>query len=1028
MKIKLIMSMLSLVVFLSACDITIDDIDQFILDNPQIIDRVDELTESARQRLEILENSGLVEEDNIEAVEESGVDEESSEVIEESETPLIEVNTDSGVTESSGLDEINNDDAVEELESSGVVEVESSGVVEVESSGVIEESSSSGGGGSSATPVSDEPIDTEELAGFIASNVFKSFATSLNLPYSYDFLPGHSISGVVYLNEANADLISLKVRLAFNNNPDLWLTSETIDPTSIEIVVQSTIPASYGVDFYQRAELIWQTATSSGVYQPQWAGSNGNILELPMTSGLSLPPYTVLLRPDSVDSGLVEEPIFAYAYQILSGIYKIPHLSVIHPETVLEDNGRKWGLVMVGLGYPENGIWIETSYSGSYRGQYAGRNMYYSLEQDIFVSSLNQLDPDYSPPVYSSGVTESSGVTSSGLSDSGLINTNPPVITLNCDSLCIDNSSIRINVNDAYIEQGASALDNAGISLAISISGVIDTSKLGNYTINYSAVDSDGRSSEINRTVIVADLLAPVITMIGDANLTIEIGSGYSELGATAEDNYDSSVIVTMNGIVNTKKVGEYVVTYSSKDSSNNQSTLTRRINIVDTVSPEISVRNIESFSDDYPMFDLNPDLIPFINDMDVSMDQNENHLVLGSVWARNSNGTRTGAIAIVDLNDRNSVRVIYPSTNVQMSFGGRVAINNDYVVVVASLDNRSGYRSGSVYVYKISDPNYLRIITPSDGRTDLRWGTSVAINEEYLVVGSRNDNTYFGQAGAVYAYRFDDYTYVHKFYSSEPSVTASFGVGIDINNNNIVSIGAHHESREFNLEGAVYLYNLNTKTHIRKILPSVSRDILRFGRITKIDDTHVLIGTDSSRVVYLYSIEDETYERTFIEKVNQKFANTNSSTYYGSNLELFGDYIIVGAYNHIHDIFNTGATSQGGSVYIYSKTDTEFRKELIAPEFTIEFSKSMFIYNNSLVVRARERLTTNTSDFYLHILSFVGGTAISISDASQYSVETYKDGVRISLPGTSLITESGSYRIVVTDTSGNSSEVEFTR
>jgi hypothetical protein len=1015
MTIKLIMSMLSLVVFLSACDLTIDEIDQFILDNPEIIDRVDELTESARQRLE---NSGLNEESNIAAVEESAVDDESSEIIEESEMPLIEVNTDSGVVESSGLDEID-DDPIEELESSGIIEVETSGVVE---------ESSSSGGGSSSTPVNDDPMDTEELAGFIESNVFKSFATSLNLPYSYDFLPGQSISGVVYLNEANADLISLKVRLAFNNNPDLWLTSETIDPTSLEIVVQSKIPASYGVDFYQRAELVWQTATSSGVYQPQWAGSNGNILELPMTSGLSLAPYTVLLRPDSVDSGLVEEPIFAYAYQILSGIYKIPHLSVIRPETVLEDNGRKWGLVMVGLGYPENGIWIETSYSGAYRGQYAGKNMYYSLEQDIFVSSLNQLDPNYSPPVYSSGVTESSGVASSGLIDSGLINTNPPVITLNCDSLCIDNNTIRINVNDAYVEQGATALDNEGTSIAISISGVIDTSKLGNYTINYSAVDTAGRSSEVNRTVIVADLLAPVITMIGDAILTIEINSVYTELGATAEDNYDSSVIVTMNGIVDTKKVGEYVVTYSSKDSSNNQSILTRRINIVDTVNPEITIRNIEAFSDNYPMFDLNRDLIPFINETEVRMDQHGNHLVIGSNNARNSNGTRTGAIAIIDLTDRNSVRVIYPPTNVEMSFGNSIAINDDYVVVSAYLDNRDGFRSGSVYVYKISDPNYLRIITPSDGRTELRWASSIAINEEYLLVGSRNDNTYFTQAGAVYAYRFDDYTYVHKFYASVPSLSAMFGGGIDINNNNIASIGAHHESREFNLEGAVYLYDLDTKSHIRKITPSVSNDILRFGRITKIDDTHVLIGTDSTRVVYLYSIEDETFERTFIEKVNQKFANTNSSTYYGSDLELFGDYIIVAAYNHIHDIFNNGATSQGGSVYIYSKTDPAFIKELIAPEFTIEFSKVMFIHNNSLIIRGRERLTTNTSDFYLHTLSFEDGSAISISDASQYSVETYKNGVLISLPGTSLITESGSYRIVVTDTSGNSSEVEFTR
>lgn len=470
------MSMLSLVVFLSACDITIDDIDQFILDNPQIIDRVDELTESARQRLEILENSGLVEEDNIEAVEESGVDEESSEVIEESETPLIEVNTDSGVTESSGLDEINNDDAVEELESSGVVEVESSGV--------IEESSSSGGGGSSSTPVTNTEVPKE--------------------------------------------------------------SEESSEPNP----------------------------------------------EIPMTSNLSLPAYTVLLRPDSVDSGLIEEPIFVYSFEISPGIYKIAAGNVITPETVLEDNGRKWGLVMVGHGHPKNGIWVQTSYSGAYRGQYAGIGQYYSLEQDLFVSSLNQLDPNYSPPTYSSET--SSGITSSGITSSGVVNPDLPVITLTCNDQCWNGKDMALQVGQPFVDPGVGAVDRFGESLEVTVSGSVNTLQPGRvYYIRYNAVDASGLNAiEIIRHVNVQGhvISNPLnASFAGNGSIVLRQGEMYHESGVlVAGTNGNSSgFTTTIEGTVDTSILGLHHLYYTITNSENVTSELVKTITIIPWKYPD---------------------------------------------------------------------------------------------------------------------------------------------------------------------------------------------------------------------------------------------------------------------------------------------------------------------------------------------------------------------------------------------------------------------------------------------------------
>ena len=59
-------------------------------------------------------------------------------------------------------------------------------------------------------------------------------------------------------------------------------------------------------------------------------------------------------------------------------------------------------------------------------------------------------------------------------------------------------------------------------------------------------------ASEVTRTVNVTDTTAPVITLVGDAEITVEVGSTYTDLGATASDNYDGDItadIVTVNNV-----------------------------------------------------------------------------------------------------------------------------------------------------------------------------------------------------------------------------------------------------------------------------------------------------------------------------------------------------------------------------------------------------------------------------------------------------------------------------------------------
>ena len=68
-------------------------------------------------------------------------------------------------------------------------------------------------------------------------------------------------------------------------------------------------------------------------------------------------------------------------------------------------------------------------------------------------------------------------------------------------------------------------------------------------------------------------LTSPVITLEGANPQSIELGTDYSELGATATDNIDGDItnnIVIDASNVDVDTVGDYTVTYNVSDAAGN--------------------------------------------------------------------------------------------------------------------------------------------------------------------------------------------------------------------------------------------------------------------------------------------------------------------------------------------------------------------------------------------------------------------------------------------------------------------------
>ncbi len=116
----------------------------------------------------------------------------------------------------------------------------------------------------------------------------------------------------------------------------------------------------------------------------------------------------------------------------------------------------------------------------------------------------------------------------------------------------------------------------------------------GVYQTTYFVYDGSKRKETVKRTIIVSNVTssdAPVITLNGEADLTLKVGTSYQEAGYTAIDQKDGNITnkVIVNSNLQTNRVGDYTITYMVTNSQGLRSIKKRRISIVNSTLNIIS-------------------------------------------------------------------------------------------------------------------------------------------------------------------------------------------------------------------------------------------------------------------------------------------------------------------------------------------------------------------------------------------------------------------------------------------------------
>ena len=151
---------------------------------------------------------------------------------------------------------------------------------------------------------------------------------------------------------------------------------------------------------------------------------------------------------------------------------------------------------------------------------------------------------------------------------------------------------------------------------------------------------------------------------------------------------------------------------------------------------------------------------------------------------------------------------------------------------------------SGNIEIW----PQQQKILS-SDIEANDQFGRSVSLSGDYTIVSAHLEDTGATSVGAAYVYKRDGTTWTQefKFQASDKQDSDKFGESVSISGNRVV-VGANLEDTGGSNAGAAYIFERSgtTWTEVKKITASGAGADDYFGQTVAIDGTNVIVGARS--------------------------------------------------------------------------------------------------------------------------------------------------------------------------------------
>lgn len=301
--------------------------------------------------------------------------------------------------------------------------------------------------------------------------------------------------------------------------------------------------------------------------------------------------------------------------------------------------------------------------------------------------------------------------------------------------------------------------------------------------------------------------------------------------------------------------------------------------------------------------------------------------------------------------------------------FGNAVAISGNTMVVGARFDSTTASQAGAAFVYVLSGGTWTQqaVLLANDGAIADKFGYSVAISENTIVVGSYNDDSPLSNAGSAYVFVRSGatWTFQQKLTASDSAADDQFGIAVAINGPTIF-VGANFSDQPSNSDaGAVFRYTQSGSvwTQVQKLIP-VGGVILgdHFGESLAISANRLAVGSPGADVpftaagsVYIFVESGGIY----LQQDKISIAGGANGDSFGNSVAIEGNTMVGGAVQYTPIVGQPAF----GAAYVYEFNGSAWVSQgrLTASDgATVDrFGYSVAVSNNAIAVGAREDDTT---------------------------------------------------------------------
>ena len=273
--------------------------------------------------------------------------------------------------------------------------------------------------------------------------------------------------------------------------------------------------------------------------------------------------------------------------------------------------------------------------------------------------------------------------------------------------------------------------------------------------------------------------------------------------------------------------------------------------------------------------------------------------------------------------------------------FGYSVAIDGDTMVVAA---HKEGSQKGAAYVFTRSGTSWSQQakLVASDAQTSDRFGYSVAIDGDTIVVGAYLEDTGAGNAGAVYVFTRSGTSWSQQAKIQTPNAVSGdqFGQYVSIDGDTIVGWALEWAAGSL---GAVYVFTRSGTTWSQQA-EIQSSDIQagdQFGQSVSIDGDTMVVGAwyedtggSNAGAVYVFTRSGTSWS----QQAKLQSSDIQASDYFGTSVAIGGNTIVVGAYGE-----DTGGNA-AGAAYVFTRSGTTWSQQAKLQSSDIQASDSIGI------------------------------------------------------------------------------------